>query len=42
VLGAELVRTVADLPGLFNAKTVKGRRYGYFQYTEPAGVLRQV
>lgn len=41
-LGAELVRSVADLPGSFNAKTVKGRRYWYFQYTEPAGRLRQV
>lgn len=41
-LGAELVRSVADLPGSFNAKTVKGRVYWYFQYTEPAGKLRQV
>lgn len=41
-LGADLVRSVADLPGSFNAKTVKGRSYWYYQYTEPAGVLRQV
>lgn len=41
-LNAELVRSVADLPGSFNAKTVKGRTYWYFQYTEPAGKLRQV
>jgi hypothetical protein len=41
-LGAELVRSVADLPGSFNAKTVKGRAYWYFQYTEPSGKLRQV
>jgi hypothetical protein len=41
-LSAELVRSVADLPGSFNAKTVKGRTYWYFQYTEPAGKLRQV
>jgi hypothetical protein len=41
-LGAELVRSVADLPGSFNAKTIKGRTYWYFQYTEPAGKLRQV
>ena len=41
-LGAELVRSVADLNGSFNAKTVKGRTYWYFQYTEPAGKLRQV
>ena len=39
-LSAELVRSVADLPGSFNAKTVKGRTYWYFQYTEPAGKLR--
>ena len=41
-LGAELVRSVADLPGSFNAKTIKGRTYWYFQYTEPSGKLRQI
>ena len=41
-LGAEIVRSVADLSGSFNAKTVKGRTYWYFQYTEPSGKLRQV
>lgn len=41
-LSAEHLRSVADLPGSFNAKTVKGRRYWYFQYTEPSGKLRQV
>jgi hypothetical protein len=41
-MAAELARSVADLPGSFNAKTVKGRKYWYFQYTEPAGKLRQV
>ena len=41
-LGAELVRSVADLSGSFNAKTVKGRKYWYFQYTEPSGKLMQV
>jgi hypothetical protein len=41
-LGAETARSVADLPGSFNAKTVKGRTYWYLQYTEPAGKLRQV
>jgi hypothetical protein len=41
-LGAEHARTVADLTGSFNAKTVKGRKYWYFQYTEPAGKLRQI
>ena len=41
-MGAELTRSVADLSGSFNAKTVKGRKYWYFQYTEPSGKLRQV
>ncbi len=41
-LGAELHRSVADLPGSFNAKSVKGRTYWYFQYTEPSGKLRQI
>ena len=31
-----------DLPGAFAAKTVKGHKYWYFQYTEPAGIRRQV
>lgn len=35
-------RGVADLPGSFAAKTVKGRKYWYYQYTEPSGKLRQV
>lgn len=41
-LGAEHLRSISDLPGSFNAKTVKGARYWYFQYTEPSGKLRQV
>lgn len=41
-MGAEYGRSVADLSGSFNAKTVKGRTYWYFQYTEPSGRLRQV
>ena len=41
-LAAEHLRSVADLPGSFAAKTVKGRKYWYFQYTEPSGKLRQV
>lgn len=41
-LGAEHGRSIADLSGSFNAKAVKGRKYWYFQYTEPAGRLRQV
>jgi hypothetical protein len=41
-LAAEHVRSVADLSGSFNAKTVKRRKYWYYQYTEPSGKLRQV
>ncbi len=41
-LGAAHLRSVADLSGSFNAKIVKGRKYWYFQYTEPSGILRQV
>lgn len=39
---AEHMRSVADLPGSFAAKTVRGHTYWYFQYTEPSGKLRQV
>lgn len=35
-------RSVADLPGSFVAKTVKGHKYWYYQYTEPASRLQQV
>lgn len=38
----DFLRSVADLPGSFASKTIKGRLYWYFQYTEPAGKLRQV
>lgn len=41
-LAAEHLRSVADLPGSFASKTVRGQTYWYFQYTEPAGRLRQV
>lgn len=41
-IGAEHMRSVADLSGSFAAKTVKGHKYWYYQYTEPAGKLRQV
>jgi hypothetical protein len=41
-LGAQHVRSVADLAGSFNAKTIRGKKYWYFQYTEPAGKLRQI
>ncbi len=35
-------RSVSDLPGAFSYKMVKGYKYWYFQYTEPAGKLKQV
>lgn len=41
-LGAEHVRGLSDLAGSFNAKSVKGRKYWYFQYTEPSGKLHQL
>ncbi len=41
-LSTEHFRSVADLPGSFSSKTVKGHKYWYFQYTEPSGKLRQV
>lgn len=42
VHGAELARTVADLPGTFARKQVKGRDYWYYQYLDLAGVRRQI
>lgn len=39
---ADHMRTLADLPGSFATKTVKGHAYWYYQYTEPSGKLRQV
>ena len=41
-LVVEHSRTVADLPGSFATKAVKGRQYWYYQYTEPSGRLRQL
>ena len=41
-LSVEHSRTVADLPGSFATKAVKGRQYWYYQYTEPSGRLRQL
>jgi hypothetical protein len=38
---AEHLRTLADLPGSFTPKTVRGHKYWYYQYTEPSGKLRQ-
>lgn len=37
----EVARSVASLRGSFASKTVKGRLYWYFQYTELSGRLRQ-
>lgn len=41
-LSAEHARSIADLSGSFAAKTVRGQKYWYYQYTEPAGKLRQI
>ena len=41
-LAADHIRSVSDLSGSFAAKTVRGKTYWYFQYTEPAGKLRQI
>lgn len=38
----EPMRSVADLPGSFVAKTVKGHKYWYYQYSEPSGSRRQL
>ena len=40
-LAADHARSVSDLSGSFAAKTVKGRRYWYYQCTQPSGVLTQ-
>src|SRR5438034_8403228 len=42
VLAIEHARTVADLPGSFASKVIRGHRYWYYQYTEPSGKLVQV
>lgn len=39
---AEMARTVADLPGTFARKQVKGRVYWYYQFMEVSGGKRQV
>ncbi len=39
---ADIARSVASLRGSFASKTVKGRDYWYFQYTELSGTLRQI
>jgi len=40
-LAAELSRSVGSLRGSFAKKTVKGREYWYFQFTDLGGSLRQ-
>lgn len=40
-LSHEHARSVANLSGSFASKKVRGRKYWYFQYTEPSGRLRQ-
>lgn len=39
---AEHHRSVADLPGSFATKTVRGKIYWYYQYSQPSGKLTQV
>jgi hypothetical protein len=41
-LTAEHLRTVAELPGAFTPKLVKGHKYWYYQFTEPSGARRQI
>jgi hypothetical protein len=41
-LSADHLRSIADLPGSFAQKVVKGNPYWYYQYTEPSGKLKQV
>jgi hypothetical protein len=40
-LAADHLRSVSDLSGSFNLKTVKGRKYWYYQWTQPSGTLTQ-
>lgn len=41
-LSADHLRSIADLPGSFAQKTVKGTSYWYYQYYEPSGKRAQV
>lgn len=41
-LSADHLRSIADLPGSFAQKTVKGASYWYYQYYEPSGKRAQV
>ncbi|CAN0493533.1 unnamed protein product, partial [Phaeothamnion confervicola] len=40
-MASELSRSVGNLRGSFAKKTVKGREYWYFQFTDLGGTLRQ-
>lgn len=38
----EAHRAIGHLPGCFTVKKVKGKRYYYYQYSDPGGIVRQV
>ncbi len=40
--GAELSRSVAALSGAFSSKTIKGKRYWYYQYRDVDDAIRQL
>lgn len=41
-LAADVARSIANLPGSFTSKTIKGKRYWYFQFRDPIAGVRQV
>jgi hypothetical protein len=41
-LAADHMRSVSDLSGSFSSKIVKGRKYWYYQCTQPSGALTQL
>ena len=41
-LSADVMRSVSDLPGSFIPKTIKERKYWYYQFSEPSGARRQL
>lgn len=42
VLAADVNRNVANLPGSFAPKTVKDKKYWYFQFRDPVAGVRQI
>jgi hypothetical protein len=42
LVATEAQRSIGRLSGCFTTKAVKGLTYGYFQYSDPGGRLRQV